>query len=298
MKNTYRFLVLILLSNACTSDKLTFQPTEISFDHFPFLTGVYQTTDSIQAYFNRTQRSSLTAHFYNQIGKNQAAAELYDSQQPIDTFVVNTDSLLQIYQPFPAIDFITAQAKNHQITIINEAHHVPQHRVFTEQLLTELYAVGYRHLGLETLVSTFVDSTLNERPYVTLKDGTYTLEPRFANMVRTAKRIGYQIFPYERISGRGKFREMEQAQHIADYHQRFPDDKILIHCGYNHVMEGEYGGRWEYAMAERVKRLTNLDPLTIDQTQYRERGNPQQEHPLYAAISLTKPSVLLDKTSS
>ena len=45
----------------------------------------------------------------------------------------------------------SGEAEKYQIVMINEAHHVPQHRVFTYRLLEDLWQKGYRYLALEAL---------------------------------------------------------------------------------------------------------------------------------------------------
>ncbi len=55
-----------------------------------------------------------------------------------------------LYKRGSAIQYILSQSKEHQVVIINEAHHLSQHRVFTTQLLAGLKDQGFKHLGLET----------------------------------------------------------------------------------------------------------------------------------------------------
>ncbi|MBX9449469.1 MAG: hypothetical protein KL787_07030 [Taibaiella sp.] len=63
-----------------------------------------------------------------------------------------TDSLLfDDHRLFNARDYIVHRSKDEEIIIINEAHHVPLHRIFTRSLLKDLYNNGYRYLGLEAL---------------------------------------------------------------------------------------------------------------------------------------------------
>ncbi len=44
----------------------------------------------------------------------------------------------------PAAEYIIKRSSKERIIIINEAHHQPLHRVFTESLLEGLYQNGFR----------------------------------------------------------------------------------------------------------------------------------------------------------
>ena len=74
-----------------------------------------------------------------------------------------------------AVEYILEQAKKHQVLIINEGHHMPQHRVLSTQLLDGLKEQGFKHLGLETYYSSSkADSIIDRNGYPTLKSGYYT----------------------------------------------------------------------------------------------------------------------------
>src|SRR5690606_16176585 len=47
-------------------------------------------------------------------------------------------------QQVSAKEFILNQAKNEEILIFNEAHHLGRHRLFVKSLLKDLYEQGYR----------------------------------------------------------------------------------------------------------------------------------------------------------
>jgi hypothetical protein len=183
------------------------------------------------------------------------------------------------FRPVPAVPTLLAAAENHEIVIINEAHHEPRHRVFTRMLLEGLYQRGYRHLGLETLGAwAGTDSLDHPLAYPELGAGYYTRDPQFAALVHTAQRIGYRIFGYEaQGTGSPKERELGQMRNIVAYRADHPEGKLLLHVGYSHALEGELGGAWEKAMAQRLADTTGLDPLTVDQTIFREMSDTSQE---------------------
>ena len=206
------------------------------------------------------------------------------------------DSIHNKYQIVPALNYIVKQAKSKKIVIINEAHNNSSHRVFTESLLQKLYDSGYKNLGLEALSNgKKMDSILNKRKYPIRKSGYYIKDPQFGNLVRTALKIGYKVFPYERTSDvNGKEREIEQAKNIKKIIDQKPNQKFIIHCGFDHVLEGNHKN-WGKAMAGRLYEFTGINPLTINQTKYSERSNPKLNNSLLKALNLNEPSILLNK---
>lgn len=206
------------------------------------------------------------------------------------------DSLHALYTAVPAKHTIIAEAKNHQVVIINEAHHNSMHRMFTKSLLEDLYTVGYRYLLLEALANgEYMDADLNTRKYPVQQTGYYTKDPQFGNLIRTALALGFTLVPYESTENvNGKQREIAQARNIQKIIQNDPTAKFLIHCGFDHVLEGIHRS-WEKTMAERLKEYTKIEPLTIHQVLYSEKGNSQFNHPLLKVFHIQTSSVLMDK---
>ncbi|MFD2568243.1 hypothetical protein [Pseudotenacibaculum haliotis] len=206
------------------------------------------------------------------------------------------DSILQLYSKVKATDYIVEQAKKHQVVIINEAHQSSMHRMFTRTLLQELYDNGYRNLGLEALANgARLDSLLNSRKYPVQETGYYVKDPQFGNLLRDALEIGYTLFDYENIGKEnGKFREIGEAKNIKKFIDKKPNEKFLIFCGFDHVLEGTHRA-WEKAMAGRLKEYTGIDPLTIHQVAYSESGNTKFNHPLLKALHIQESTILVDK---
>lgn len=204
------------------------------------------------------------------------------------------DSLRQKYKAVDAKEYIVEQAKKTNVVIINEAHHNSSHRYFTKTLLQDLYDQGYRNLGLEAMDNDKIDSILSERKYPIQETGYYIKDPQFGDMVRTALEIGYNVFSYEQTTGaNGKFREIEQAKNIQKVIESRPNEKFLIHCGFDHVLKGDYSG-WEKTMTGRLIEYLNIDPLTIHQTLYSEKSDSINNHPMMKAMNVKSSSVLLD----
>jgi hypothetical protein len=102
----------------------------------------------------------------------------------------------------------------------------------------------------------------------------------FADFIRQALSLGYEPYAYDvgperdatdQVAGR----EERQAQMINQWMiAPHPQGRFLIFVGFGHVAEGPFDGHhgrpmdW---MASRLKRITGLDPVTIDQ---RELVNP------------------------
>ncbi|NHN26571.1 hypothetical protein FIA58_012865 [Flavobacterium jejuense] len=200
------------------------------------------------------------------------------------------------FKPKSAKEYIIERSKAEQIIIINEAHHNARHRVFTTSLLRGLYENGYRFLGLEALS----DTLINDRKFPTIKSGYYVKEPQMANLIRVALEMGFTLFEYEATDGKnGKEREIEQAENIKKIIDENPNSKFLIHCGYDHVIEGTPKiKRWEKAMAGRLKKITNRNPFTIDQVTYSEKSDLKFTNPIIELVNKATSVVLIDEKGS
>lgn len=209
------------------------------------------------------------------------------------------DSINKRYSKVKAVDYIIEQSKKNRVVIINEAHHNSFHRVFTKSLLQKLFDNGYKNLGLEALGNgKYLDSTINNRKYPILKTGHYIKGPQFGNLVREALEIGYELFAYENMGkGSGKQREIAQAKNIAEVINSKPNEKFLIHCGFDHAFEGTHNS-WEKAMAGRLTEYTEINPLTINQILYSEKSKPKYNHPLLKALDIKESSVIIDKDNN
>lgn len=239
------------------------------------------------------------------IGEYQKTLESRDKEE--SRFRRKSDSLTpeQIIQfsKFKAVnakDLILEKAKTEQIIIINEAHHQPYHRVFTTSLLHDLYAAGFRYFGAETLANfDFTEYKIRKNKYPTINSGYYTREPFYGNLIREAANEGFEIFAYEstrrrQFSSPGvNLREIEQAKNIKKILDKDPKAKILIHCGYDHIVETPYPG-WGKAMAGRLYEYTGINPFTIDQIRLTEHSSDEFQSPLWNLINLDYYSMFVD----
>jgi hypothetical protein len=189
-------------------------------------------------------------------------------------------SALAGYSPVNALQEIARAARSRQVVMINEAHHVPQHRAFTLQLLAALRKEGYSWFAAETL---HPDPGLAARGYPTAKTGAYIQEPLYGDLVRTALRLGYRVVPYEIETfepGRDiEVRERAQAANLVErILKQDPKAKVLIHAGYGHISERTTPPKM---MAGFFRELSGIDPLTVNQVAMTEHGSPEYEQPLY-----------------
>ncbi len=219
------------------------------------------------------------------------ALETWDKNGSGIRKITKEDSLyFNSFKKQDAKEYIINRSKSEKIIIINEAHHNIRHRVFTTSILQGLYDNGYRFLGLEALS----DTLINKRKFPILESGYYTKEPQMANLLEAAIKIGFTLFEYEpNDKSNGKEREIGQAENIAKLIKENPNSKFLIHCGWDHVIEGTPGNKnWEKAMAGRLKEKTNIDPFTIDQVAYSEKGDIKYISP-YNLIANSKKSIIM-----
>lgn len=255
---------------------------------------VYQFSKDIDAKIQEDTlawKYQMGATYYSISEYYKEALETWDKNGSAVRKISKEDSLyFNSFKQKKAKDYIINRSKNEQIIIINEAHHNNMHRVFTTSLLQGLYDNGYRFFGLEALA----DPSINERKFPIADSGFYVKEPQMANMLSEALKIGFVLFEYEAAEGKnGKEREIEEAANIAQLVNKNPNSKFLIHCGYDHVIEGTPTNKnWGKAMAGRLKDETNIDPFTIDQVFYTEKGDIKFTSP-YVVMANPKKSVIM-----
>ncbi len=294
MKNQFILTLILLSIISCTNEKRVIEKIEFN-NEYKFSSEIESKvkTDTIDWKYQISAADYATKGDYKNALKHwnlafRSKSKSYTKEQ--------IDSINQKYIIVSAIDYIVEQSNKNQIVIINEAHHNSSHRVFTKLLLQKLYDNGYTNLGLEALGNgKYLDSLLNERKYPIQKTGHYIKDPQFGNLVRDALSIGYNLFAYENMEkGGGKPREIEQAKNIQKIINSKPNEKFLIHCGFGHVIEGEYKA-WGKAMAGRLKEFTKINPLTINQVEFSEKSDIEFNHPLLKALKIKQPTILLDQ---
>lgn len=235
------------------------------------------------------------------LGDEQGALALEPGAPPRAALPEGFDDLL----PVPAVPEIIEAARSRRLVIVNEAHHVARGRALTYELLQGLHDQGYRYLAVEAVSRRRADA-LAERGHPDLSTGTYTREPVFGDLLRRALEIGYTVVAYDTFptgcrptaEDPNRCTTLRDSLGAAAVHEqtfaRDPEARVLMHVGYSHVVpEPRQGGaRWlAYWMRER-----GVAPLTVEQTEMRERADPAHEPAEYRRAEalgwLTGPVVL------
>ena len=178
-----------------------------------------------------------------------------------------------------AIGEIVRRARATSIVILNEAHGSPRDRAFGLEVARALRPLGYSVLAVEAIRPypiandplSGVDQ-LKRDGFARLGTGAYARDPVFAGFLREALGLGYEPVAYDATTAQmtaagGSVAGREQAQAdnlVAAIFAKRPAAKVFIYVGRSHVAEAPLSGtEW---MAARLKRMTGVDPLTIDQT--------------------------------
>jgi hypothetical protein len=186
------------------------------------------------------------------------------------------------FSPKPAVEAIAELAKGRKAVFFNEAHNVPLTRTVTVEMLSRLREQGFNYFAAETVYSS--DTDLEKRGYPNAKSGFYTMEPICAEMVRTALKLGYKVVGYESEKEGGDVREVDQAKNLYErVFKNDPNARVVVDAGYAHIQEnGRYlGGE---SMAQHFRRISGIDPLTIEQTMLIEHPPGTENHPYYHAV--------------
>jgi len=197
---------------------------------------------------------------------------------------------------------IVRRARATRIVILNEDHWVPRDRAFALQVARALRPLGYDVLAAETFNNSpqpaFAEemrAKLERDGYPRWFSGYYTQDPVFGDFVRQALHLGYRPVLYEAtnyVPNSTPYdsivrRDQEEAENLlAHALKAYPRSKILVYAGFSHATEAPMpsaDGRQIEWMAARLKRMSGIDPLTIDQTVLSPMsgGNPA----LYALVA-------------
>jgi hypothetical protein len=287
-----------------------FDSTKIDFDYrvqgnlhylLPFYVALLNEEKAIKKntkvgfYDNASQLISFSGDYFSAI---QFAVKGFDSLESsiVSTIASHADEFKDISHT-DARKYIIDKAKDQQVIMINEAHCKPLHRVFTLSLLDDLYKLGFRYLAMEALTNHSAQSVQK----VDINTGYYLAEPIAAELVRKALKLGYTLIPYEDTTTThhsGTQRDSAQAANIYNVLQKDPEAKILVHAGYGHISEELIGNDY-VPLGMAFKKLSGIDPFTIDQTEMTDGSNFEygrlfydqyiKKHPLqYASVAMQK----------
>jgi len=231
-------------------------------------------------------------------GDTEGAIAAYDAQAPLGPLHPPAQRLapeLDDAVAEDAVEAIVAAARTRRVVILNEAHHVPMHRAFARALAARLRAIGYGYLACEAFAEGVPLATAMQgrgQGRVVAATGHYLRDPVFAGFVNNALADGWKLVAYEHIPERGVAtdpwdamgqREEGQARHLAE--RVFAADKearVFIYAGYAHAYKGAQDGqRW---MAERLRRMTGIEPLSVDTTTMFAHPDRRREADPYDAL--------------
>jgi hypothetical protein len=176
--------------------------------------------------------------------------------------------------PVDPVAYVAGRAADFRVTMINEAHDMPQGRDFNGKVAAALRSEGYALYGGETFSSGIGADT---PAWPLLSDGYYAGEPIYGRLIRNLRALRYRLFAYELF---GSFvaadtqaqqinrREAGQAANLAAHVQAAGDDKVLVHVGYGHLNKNAAPNAPVEMMAARFRATTGIDPLTVDQTTF------------------------------
>ncbi len=178
--------------------------------------------------------------------------------------------------PRDAIAEIVRRSRATSIVILNEAHGSPRDRAFGLEVARALRPLGYSVLAVEAIRTYPIAGDplsgverLKRDGFARLGTGDYTRDPVFAGFIREALALGYEPVAYDATKAQAKSgdiadREQAQADNLrAAIFAKRPAAKVFIYVGVSHVAEAFLGDTER--MAARLKRMTGIDPLTIDQ---------------------------------
>lgn len=227
--------------------------------------------------------SQYLSWYETYVGNYPAARRLYSIRQlaePNDAPSPLSDAGLRQRD---AVEAIATLAHDRQAVFFNEAHNIPLTRTLTLALLERLRKDGFTHFAAETLYDT--DHDLAKRGYPIGESGFYVEEPIYAEMIRTALKLGFTVVAYDASDdAQGDARERIQARTLVErVFKKNPKARLIVNAGYAHIQEdGKYlDGK---AMAYYFRKNSGINPLTIEQTMLTEHDIAAHDHPYFRAL--------------
>ena len=209
------------------------------------------------------------------------------------SMIADTINKLKNIQYVPAKSSILSIAPHYSVIMINESPAKPVHRAFTYSLLEDLYREGYRYLAMEAF-NNYANKCLDSLNVFT---GYFTYEPVAGELVRKALQLGFKLVSYEDTTASehtASQRDSTQAENIYCVIKKDPSAKILVHAAYGHIAEEKTG---DYTpMALWFKKISGIDPFTIDQTDMTEGSDFEYGRIFYqyfnARFTINAPSII------
>ena len=167
--------------------------------------------------------------------------------------------------------FITFIASNYRVIMLNEAITNPFTGLLPFRCSDDLYNRGFRYLAMEML-NPMPDQELNKLTY---KTGHFATEPVAGEMIRRPLKwdLNWLLMriPMQQNILRTE-RDSIQAENISQVLKEDSTAKIFVYAGYGHIAEKSTSPDF-IPMGMAFKRISGIDPLTIDQTDMTEESN-------------------------
>jgi len=247
-------------------------------------------------YYDLLSQSVSFVGDYEAVLEYQAMADTTRVTDVENRQIGKSMQLLKNIKNADAKRFISFIASNYSVIMLNEAYNKPVHRAFAYSLLDDLYKRGFRYLAMEML-NPMPDQELTKLTY---KTGHFATEPVAGEMIRLALELGYKLVAYEDPNAKEHTpteRDSIQALHIAQILKQDPEAKIFVYAGYGHIAEKSTTPDF-IPMGMAFKKMTGIDPLTIDQTDMCEESNFSFGKAFYNAyldkFPITSPSIPLE----
>lgn len=197
------------------------------------------------------------------------------------------DDFKEQYVPKPAHDYIIQRAALERITMISYLKHQSFNHTFLMKLLPDLYAMGYRYFGSEALLS-----SINPGDCLVYTQNIDDNNPQYANLIRKAQDLGFQIFPLDYFRNRQK----NNLPYLENLVSESLEKKVLLYTGLVNSTETDaYNGT---TLAYQLNEKLNINPLTINLTFLSERATTAYENYYYKNIDFNQSLIFFKKDGS
>lgn len=273
-------------------------------DNINYLYPLYQLLGEEKKFKNKLSDEG----YYDVLSQNLARVGDYSSalayEHMADTTTVSDVEKRQIFKSIQALKniknvdarrFISYIASGYRVIMLNEAYCKPLHRAFAISLLNDLHKRGFNYLAMEML-NPGPGQELSKLNYQT---GHLTSEPVAGEMVRIALDMGFKLLAYEDADAAHhtpEQRDSVQAENLFRVIKADSTAKIFVFAGYGHIAEKTTSDKF-MPMGMVFKKISGIDPLTIDQTDMTEGSNFPYGNAFYNAYlqkyPINSPSIAL-----
>jgi len=274
------FILLLFLSSNLFFVINDFPKSEIQINHRYKFT--YQIDEMIDRIEKAREYACINQHKLAVQSSHLGCPAHNLGEEYLKTFQTN-------FSPTNAKEYILKKADSEKIIIMNHLDHLSFNHTFTESLLEELHAKGYKSFGVEGLKEERNTSNCGI-PGFSMK----RKNPHFANLLRKANNLGMDIFLIDQYYLKAKKNGVEKS--LERVKRKIESGKILLYCSNGNTIETEMKGlKYGLGLAGEIKKEIGIDPLTIEQTSFKEEFDNSYEKYLYKNIKeLPFPSVYVD----